>query len=87
MCGILNVSRENRASVRKRGGRTQPDGGLRKRKEKRKKENLVRRCREPALEKVMQQQTHRLCQEPFWIRSSANTFSDRGAPTSSVFEV
>lgn len=75
MRGILNVWRENRVSVRIWGGRTRPDGGLRKRKKKGKKENLVRRCREPALEKLMQQQTHRLCQEPFWIRSSANTFS------------
>lgn len=50
-----------------------------------KKENLVIREREFALEKLMQQQTHRLCQEPFWNRSSASTFSDRGTLTSSVF--
>lgn len=45
-------------------------------------------CEEsPALEKVTQRQTHRLCQEPPRIRGSANTLSDGGAPTSSVFQV
>lgn len=35
----------------------------------------------------MQQQTHSLCQEPFWIRSSANMFNNRSPLLSSVFEV
>lgn len=61
--------------------------GEEKERETGKKKTLVRRGRESALEKLTQRQTHRLCQEPFRIRGSANTLSDGGAPTSSVFEV
>lgn len=35
----------------------------------------------------MQQQTHSLCREPFWIHSSANMFNNRSPLLSSVFEV